>query len=47
MRPAGEMLLITHLSGNVTRFHLLDNRAINDVVHNVPWDTGPVQQAPK
>lgn len=41
------MLHRTHLSGNITGFHLLDNCAINNVINNIPWDTGPGQQAPK
>lgn len=38
---------VTHLSGNIARFHFLDHRAVNNVINNILWDTGPVQQAPR
>lgn len=47
IRPAGETLHGTHLSGNVTGFHLLDDRAVNDVINDIAGDAGPVQQAPE
>lgn len=47
IRPRGETLHVTHLSGNITGFHLLDDCAVNDVINNIAWDTGPVQQAPE
>lgn len=36
----------THLSGNIAGFHFLDHRAVHNVIHNILWDIGPVQQAP-
>lgn len=37
----------THLSGNIACFHFLDHRAVHNVINNILWDIGPVQQAPR